>query len=50
MSETANLQPAGRLLLDAKRRGLIERLQTLPAQDGLGFYVSLSGRTERTPL
>jgi hypothetical protein len=43
-------QPAGRLLLDAKRRGLIERLQTLPAQDGLGFYVSLSGRTERTPL
>jgi hypothetical protein len=43
-------QPAGRLLLDAKRRGLIERLQTLPAQDGLGFYVALSGRTERTPL
>ena len=36
-------QPAGRLLLDAKRRGLIERLQTLPAQDGLGFYVALAG-------
>ncbi len=43
-------QPAGRLLLDAKRRGLIERLQTLPAQDGLGFYVALAGRTERTPM
>ena len=43
-------QPAGRLLLDAKRRGLIERLHTLPAQDGLGFYVALSGRAERTPM
>ena len=43
-------QPAGRLLLDAKRRGLIDRLQTLPAQDGLGFYVALTGRAERTPL
>ena len=28
-------QPAGRLLLDAKRRGLVDRLHTLPAQDGL---------------
>lgn len=43
-------QPAGRLLLDAKRRGLIDRLQTLPVQDGLGFYVALTGRAERTPL
>ena len=40
-------QPVGRLLLDAKRRGLIDRLQTLPAQDGLGFYVSLAGRRSR---
>ena len=37
-------QPVGRLLLDAKRRGWIERLQTLPAADGLGFYVALAGR------
>ena len=43
-------QPAGRLLLDAKRRGLVDRLQTLPAQDGLGFYVALTGRAERTPI
>ncbi|MEA1831883.1 hypothetical protein U8607_07270 [Methylobacterium durans] len=42
-------QPAGRLLLDAKKRGLIERLQTLPAQDGLGFYVSLAGKAARAP-
>ena len=42
-------QPAGRLLLDARRRGLIERLQTLPAQDGLGFYVALSGNTRPAP-
>jgi hypothetical protein len=40
-------QPAGRLLLDAKRRRLIERLQTLPAQDGLGFYVVLAGKPQR---
>lgn len=42
-------QPAGRLLLDARRRGLIERLQTLPAQDGLGFYVALAGKPQRAP-
>ena len=40
-------QPVGRILLDAKRRGWIDRLQTLPSQDGLGFYVVLSGRPER---
>ncbi|GEP06271.1 hypothetical protein [Methylobacterium oxalidis] len=42
-------QPAGRLLLDAKKRGLIDRLQTLPAQDGLGFYVALTGKPARAP-
>ena len=40
-------QPVGRQLLDAKRRGWIDWLQTLPAGDGLGFYVVLSGRPER---
>jgi hypothetical protein len=40
-------QPVGRLLLDAKRRGWIERLQTLPAQDGLGFYILLAGKQPR---
>lgn len=40
-------QPAGRLLLDAKRKGLLDRLQTLPAQDGLGFYVGLTGKQQR---
>ncbi len=40
-------QPVGRLLLDAKRRGWIERLQTLPAVDGLGFYLALSGNAAR---
>ena len=42
-------QPVGRRLLDAKRRGWIERLQTLPAGDGLGFYVALAGRAARPP-
>ncbi|MFC7398642.1 hypothetical protein ACFQU1_15690 [Chelatococcus sp. GCM10030263] len=32
-------QPIGRLLLDGKRRGIVERLLPLPARDGLGFYV-----------
>lgn len=32
-------QPVGRLLLDGKRRGVVERLLPLPAQDGLGFFV-----------
>jgi len=42
-------QPVGRLLLDAKKRGWIERLQTLPAHDGLGFYVALAGKPARDP-
>jgi len=37
-------QPVGRLLLDGRRRGWIERLQTLPAEDGLGFSPHLAGR------
>ena len=41
-------QPLGRQLLDAKKRGWIERLQTLPAHDGLGFYVALAGKPERS--
>ena len=42
-------QPVGRLLLEARKRGRIERLHPLPAHDGLGFYVVLSGRREREP-
>jgi hypothetical protein len=37
-------QPVGRRLLAARKRGWITRLQTLPARDGLGFYVALAGR------
>ena len=40
-------QPIGKALLEAKKRGWIDRLQTLPAQDGLGFYVALAGRPAR---
>jgi hypothetical protein len=39
--------PVGRLLLQAKKRGWIDRLQMLPARDGLGFYASLAGRAVR---
>ena len=41
------VQPIGKALLEAKKRGWIARLQTLPAQDGLGFYVVLAGKPER---
>jgi hypothetical protein len=40
-------QPIGKALLEAKKRGWVDRLQTLPASDGLGFYVVLAGRPER---
>ncbi len=40
-------QPVGKALLEAKKRGWIDRLQTLPAQDGLGFYVVLAGKPGR---
>ncbi|WP_112664600.1 hypothetical protein [Microvirga flavescens] len=40
-------QPIGKALLEAKKRGWLDRLQTLPAQDGLGFYVLLAGKPER---
>ena len=41
-------QPIGRALLEAKKRGWVDRLQTLPAQDGIGFYLALAGKPERT--
>ncbi len=40
-------QPVGKALLEAKKRGWIDRLQTLPAHDGLGFYLVLAGKPER---
>ena len=42
-------QPIGKALLEAKKRGWIDRLQTLPARDGLGFYVALAGKPNREP-
>jgi hypothetical protein len=38
-------QPVGRKLLAAKKSGWIDRLTPLPAQDGLGFYVALAGKS-----
>ena len=34
-------QPVGRRLLAARREGVIAHLYTLPAEDGLGFYVAV---------
>ncbi|TVR06989.1 MAG: hypothetical protein EA385_14145 [Salinarimonadaceae bacterium] len=41
-------QPVGRQLLEARKRGLVERLQPLPAHDGLGYFVALAGRPEKS--
>jgi hypothetical protein len=40
-------QPIGKALLEAKKRGWIDHLETLPAGDGLGFFVVLAGKRER---
>jgi hypothetical protein len=40
-------QPVGKALLEAKKRGWVDRLQTLPAQDGLGFYLVLAGKPDK---
>jgi len=40
-------QPVGKALLEAKKRGWIASLQTLPAHDGLGFYVVLAGKPKQ---
>jgi hypothetical protein len=40
-------QPIGKALLEAKKRGWVTRLQTLPAHDGLGFYLVLAGKPEK---
>lgn len=36
--------PVGRQLLDARKRGLVTRIHTLPGADGGGFYIELRGR------
>jgi hypothetical protein len=40
-------QPIGKALLEARKRGWIDRLQTLPAHDGLGFFVVLAGKPHK---
>src|SRR3954451_5978629 len=40
-------QRIGRLLRDARRRGWIERLQSLPVVDGLACYSALPGKPAR---
>ena len=40
------LGAVGRLLLEARKRGWIERLHPLPMRDGAGFYVALAGKPE----
>ncbi len=39
--------PIGRQLLQARKRGLITHMHTLPEADGGGFFISLPGRSEQ---
>lgn len=40
-------QPIGRLLLQARRNGLLSRLSPLPPEKGVGYRVETTGRPER---
>ena len=39
-------QPVGRRLLEARRKGILARLEALPPQAGLGFYLETTGRDD----
>jgi hypothetical protein len=39
-------QPIGRMLLEARRTGVLDRFSTLPSDTGLGFHLVTSGRDE----
>lgn len=39
-------QPLGRTLLAARRKGAVQRLEILPAQDGQGFFVVIGGQKQ----
>ena len=40
-------QPIGRLLLEARRHGVLSRLSPLPPDSGVGYRVETVGKTER---
>ena len=39
-------QPIGRLLLDARKRGILYRIETLLQEESLGFHIVTMGRQE----
>jgi len=43
---TSHFQPIGRLLLDARKEGILEQMSTLPPEDTLGFRVVTTGKPE----
>ncbi len=40
-------QPIGRLLLEARRHGLLSRLSPLPPETGVGYRIETIGKAER---
>ncbi len=40
-------QPIGRLLLQARRHGLLSRLSPLPPEKGVGYRIETAGKPER---
>lgn len=41
-------QPIGRLLLQARRHGLLSRLTPLPPEKGVGYRIETVGKAERS--
>lgn len=43
---TSHFQPLGRLLLDARKEGILEQMSTLPPEDTIGFRIVTTGKAD----
>lgn len=43
---TSHFQPIGRLLLDARKEGILTGMSTLPPEDVLGFHIVTTGKPD----
>lgn len=43
---TSHFQPIGRLLLDARKEGILDQMSTLPPDDALGFRIVTTGKPD----
>ncbi len=47
--EETLFQPVGRMLLDAKKSGVLDNLTPLPVNAGLGFFLITAGKRDAAP-